>query len=63
MTKLVKLESILHDNIIRTYSDKKSDGTSVMQTSEKLMGDSTAHTFDYYYDQCTGGENDEPVKK
>lgn len=56
MVKLYEKYSMLRH--AATYSDENADGASVMQTSEKMMGESTVHTYDYYYDQCTGGKFD-----
>lgn len=34
-----------------TYSGTNDDGTSVMTTSEKLFGESSAHPYSWYYDK------------
>ena len=55
MVKLYEKYSMLRH--AATYAGETSDGKSVMETSEKMMGESSAHTYKYYYDACTGGSS------
>lgn len=38
-----------------TFAGEKDDGTSVMTTSEKMLGESSSHPYSYYYDKFMNG--------